>query len=697
MASGDKDTIRFLIIDSSTREAESFLNVFRESGYSTRANQINSLEDLTDATSGQQHWDLLLMAEPPEPLSHSQIFDYINQKDVDLPGIVLVNPDDDETDSLSLMKMGARAIIPLGHDEYLLTVALKELGDLKVRRHHRRMSVALHESEKQRQLLLDDQVDAVVYVNHGRIQFANSAFINLLGLPEEDSLDGKLFKDLIITKDQQDVEEFLMGIEESGQALAVIQCPLVAHNGSEVPASAVISPTSFNGEFTLSLQIKLSKEEGEQESVDKTLEESAPDNETGLFDRKLFDQELDIAIQRAVEGKAKSTLCYLHLETLKATHEQHGKDVSQKLFKAVAKKITSHLDAMHHVSSMGGANFAALLREGEEQDIKVLVESLLAAVTAEDIVIDQHELPVKLSIGAVILSDTVSDAETLTVQSRQATVLAQKKGGNQLCFYQKRKVSSVRSVEKQLAGMVSQAMKNKKFRLSYQPVISLAGSPAEYYEVSFVMTDAEGKDHDASEFRPKLEKVSLWNKLDRWQLIEASKALMAKRKEGSDTRLLMHVGGFSATDDTFVPWMKVALKAAGIPTDAVAIELSEQNLARYSDVIPDFFSSLKEMGCQTVVSEFGCSLNPLEGIAHLDIDLVKIDQSFTEGLISGENTKELQKMIQALSQSGRKVIVPGIETAEEMTPVWQFGADFIQGSYMQPPSENMDFDFGADG
>lgn len=695
MAAGDKDLIRFLIIDSSIREAESFLNVFRESGYSTRAKQVNSLDDLTDAMSAQQNWDLLLMGEPPEPLNYSRIFAAINQKGIDLPGIVLINPDE-ETDGLSLLQMGARAVIPPGHGEYLLTVALKELEDLKVRRHHRRMSIALHESEKQRRLLLDDQVDAVVYINHGRIRFANTALINLLGLPEEESLDGKLFRDLIITKDQQDVEAFLMGVEESGQALAVIQCPLVAHNGSEVPVSIVISPTSFNGEFTLSLQIRLNGEKGEQDGVDKTLEKSAPDPETGLFNRKLFDQALAIAIQRTVEGKGKSTLCYLHLETLKATHEQHGKEISQKLFKSVAKKITSHLDAMHHVTSMGGANFAALLQEGEEQGITTLVDSLLAAVTAEYTVIDQHLLPVKLSIGAVILSDTVSDARVLTDQSRQATVLAQKQGGNQLCFYQKRKASPVHSVEKQLAGMVSQAIKSKKFRLSFQPVISLAGSAGEYYEVSFVLTDTEGREHEASEFRPQLEKISLWNKLDRWQLIEASKALVAKRKEGSDTRLLLHIGGCSATDDTFVPWMKVALKAAGIPADAVAIELSEQNLACYSEVIPDFFKSLKSMGCQTVISEFGCSLNPLEGIAHLDIDLVKLDHSFTQGLIGG-NAQELQKMIQALSQSGRKVIVPGIETAAEMTPVWQFGADFIQGNYMQPPSESMDFDFGAEG
>ncbi len=695
MESDGKDTVRFLIIDSSPGEAESFLNIFRDSGYSTRANLINSLDDLTEALSGSHHWDLLLMTEPAKPLSFSQIFDCINQKDMDLPGIILTSPDD-ESDSLTLLKMGARAVIPVGNEDYLLTIAQKELEDLKIRRHHRRMSVALHESEKQRRFLLDDQVDAVVYVSNGLIDYANSAFTKLIGIPEGESLDGKPFKSLMTAKDQQDVEGFLIGIEESGQALAVIQCPLVEQNGSEIPIRAVISPTSFNGEYTLSLQIKPDEQEVEQSSVEG-LEKSAPDRETGLYDRKQFGQELDVAIQRAVAGKGKATLCCIHIETLKAIHEQHGQEISQKLLKAMAKKITAHFGGAQPVASFGGGNYIALLKEGREQDVKVLADGLLTAVAGEHVVVEQTLLSVRLSIGAVTLGDTNNDARTLMVQSRQAAVLAQKQGGDQLCFFQKRKVSSVCAVEKQLAGMVSQALNSKKLRLSYQPVISLLGSPAEYYEVSLIMMDAQGREHKASAFRPKLEKNSLWNKVDRWQLIEASKALMAKRKEGSDTRLLMHVGGYSATDDTFLPWMNVALKAAGIPTTALAIELSEPNLARYTEVIPEFFRSLKAMGCQTVVSEFGCSLNPLESIARLDVDLVKLDPSFTQGINDGDNKRELQEMIKALNRSGKQIIVPGVETAEEMTPVWQFGAHFIQGSYMQSPSDHMDFDFGSDG
>ena len=697
MVSCDKDIIHFLIVDSSAREAESFLNIFRENGFSTRASQIDSMNDFIEATSGHQHWDLMLIAAPPEGISYSQIFDYMNQKDSDVPAIIFSHPEDKdhEMDELALIKMGARAIIPIGDQEYLFTIGMREFNDLKIRRQNRLNTFALHESEKQRKLLLDEHAEPIVYVNNSHIKYVNPALLKMLELPKDHSFEGKPVKDLLHVESHDEVEKFLLEFEETDKALDVIECFFVNQKGSRLPVSVVTSPTSLNGGFALSLQIKPNVDAG-QSDVSEIIKKSGQDQETGLINRKLFEQELDITIQRSIEGKRKATLCCLHLENLKTIHDQYGKEVSQKMLKAAAKRITAYLGNKHHITSMGGANFSALIREEDEESVSLVVGGLLHEIAEEgDIVIDEHTLPIKLSIGAVVLGDTAIDPQTLISQSRQATVQAQQNGGSQLYFYQKRKVD-LHSPQKQLASIVNYAVKNKKIKLNYQPVVSLDDTSVEYYEVSFTVEDEEGKEYDATEFRAALERNSFWNNLDRWQLVEAGKALAAKRKEGSDTRLLMHFGGFSMTDSTFVPWIKVALKAAGIPGDVLAIELSEQNLSLYPEKVPDFFRSLKEIGCQTVVSEFGCSLKPLDAIAHLDIDLVKLDQSFTENLSNADNTKELQKIIEHIDQSGRKVIVPGIETSQDMNPVWQFGADFIQGSFMQAPSEGMNFDFGAD-
>ena len=697
MKSESKATIRIMIVDSSQEEADSYLNAFRETGYATRAKLVNNFEALAKALPELPGWDLLILINQPDFIETTQVVHLINKNNLDLPLIVLTSPDDD-IEPLSLIKEGAGAVIPVDDDDdYLLTFAVKEFEALQARRHLRRMSVALNESEKQRRLLLDDQTVPVVYIANGAIQYANSAFNDLIKLPKSEKVIGQPFSAYVSDRDQKDVEAFLMNVEQSGQALAAIQCSLKAKGDEEIVCRTIISATSYNERFTLSLKITVDQEdEGIKDIPDQVFHSS----EQASYDSNHFDQFkqlIDVAVQKAVAGKEKSTLCCIYSDTANKAGGGGKAEVSPQFVELIAAKIASFFGVHHPFSSLGGGSFITLIREGDEGKARRIINNLLASVTATDVVLDNQALSVRLSIGAMILGDTCSDAKTLLSQCRHAAVLAHRQGGNQVSFYQRRQVKQVHSVEKQLAGMVSQALNNKKLKLRYQPIVPLTGSSIEYYEASLDIIDAQGRAHNASVFRPKLEKISLWNKVDQWQLVEASKALKLKRNRGSDTRILLQVGGYSVTDDKFLPWMRLALKTAGVPCSAMAIELSEPNIARYSDKMPAFFKGLKNMGCQTAIREFGCSVNPVGAISGLDVDLIMLDQSFTQDIDERSKLDELQKMIVALNQKGKQVIVSGIETAEEMAPVWQFGADFIQGNFMHGPSEKMDFDFGSEG
>ncbi|MGB0359814.1 MAG: EAL domain-containing protein [Endozoicomonas sp.] len=694
MESGSVEIVRVLIVDSSQEDADTCLNALREFGYSTRADLLNDLKDLGSTVTVLPPWDLLITIHKPGSTGVSQICDYLVQYNIDLPVIVMLSKDDDTT-PFALIKQGAKAVIPKDDEDYLATIASRELEALKLRRHHRRMSVALYESEKQRRILLDDQVDPVIYISNGVIQYANAAFFILLGLSKDEKPEGKPFREFISDKDQKDVEEFLLNVEDSGQAFSAVQCSLSHKNGEDLSTRTIVSATSYNERFALSLQIRADiREENMQDlpaQAFKTEKEAAFDHNH----LEQFQELIDVAVQNAVSGKDKDTLCCIHIDTLKEVKTDHGHDVGQSYINQVADRVISFLGNDCPFSTLEGGSFIVLLREGEEEEVRRKINQLLVTVV-EGVNIDGSMFPVTLSIGAVIFSDTSNDSKKLLLQSRQAAVTAHKKGGNQLYIYQKqRAIKPVHSVEKHLASMVNQALRNKKLKLFYQPVISLGGATAEYYEVTLNIIDGQGREHSASVFRPKLEKISLWNKVDQWQLIQASKALKLKRKEGKDTRLLIQLGGYAVSDDQFLPWMKVALKAAEIPTSALAVELSEVNVTRHIDKIADFFKELKNMGCQTVVREFGCTVNPLEAIKGLDVDLVMLDSSFTIDLDARVNLDELRNIITGLNDINKQVIVPGISSAEDMSPVWQFGASFIEGDYLHPPSERMDFDFGS--
>ena len=694
MEQDTRDTIRILLVDSDVTEAEAVLNIFRDAGHATRGSHVTSQESLEAALAERRPWNLILFSDMPEGLTPGLAIDSITHQGRDIPAIALVD-DAEPAEILELTKLGVRAVVSHNNEEHLLLVATREIEGLKIRQQYRRMSVALNESEKQRRMLLDDQVDAIVYVGDGVVRYANPAFLKMVGRANDESLVETHFRDLVAESDQQPVEEFLDNTEDSGQATAVLQCSLMSGD-KEQPVRAVIKPTSFEGEFTLSLLVRSETEEAGQKVQQNIDRKNAPDSNTRLYNKQQFQEQLDVAVQRVMAGKGKMTLLCATLDSLKVIHEKHGRQVSQPILMTAAKRLTDHLGDDHFVASWGGGIFMVLLKAEDKKQVQTITGQLIEAMTSEPVAVGEESLSLNISMGAIILTDTSNDQKTLLVRARHAATQAQKQGGNKLCFYQKRKVNVVSSVEKHLAGMVSQALKNDDMHLFYQPVVSLKGAPGEYYEVFLRMTDVRGREHDAASFRAKLEKNPLWNKVDRWQLIQASKELMAKRREGQDTRLIVHVGATAVTDDSFIPWMGVALKAAGIPPQAVAIELSEPNLVKLSKAIPGFFESLKEMGCQTVVSNFGCSLNPLAAIAPLNVDLIKMDPSFTKDLTSEDKGEELQKMIEALSKKQCKIIVPQVESATEMAPLWHSGVDYIQGPLLQIPAKAMTFDFGSD-
>lgn len=692
MDQDNKDTIRLLIVDALAEEAEAILNVFRDAGYSTRAHHIVSMENLDEALAGRQKWDLLLISEEdmPEQLTVSAILDRVEQQGRDVP-MVLMSDRAEELDTLEFLKLGIRCVIPQHSDEMLLLTASRELSDLNTRRHYRRMSVALNESEKQRRNLLDDQVDAIVYLGEGIIRYANPAFNELLGLNGKDSLTGRVFRELVASSDQTEVDEFLTSIEDSGQALAAIQCLLMSEEG-EVPVRVRITPTSFEGRFTLSLLVR--PQETEQASMTDTEEArvAKPDSETRLFDKSQFQEHLDVAIQRVVSGKEKFALMCVSLDSLKPVHAKGGKRVSQPLLQEVAKRLGLSL-IEHKASSWGGGQFMVLMKAGNKDAVQVIADQVMEEVADTPVTVGKNDLPVKLSLGSILITDANSDAKTLLVRARHACAEAHRKGGSKLCFYQKRKINVVSSVEKHLAGMVSQAMQHDNLKLMYQPVISLKGSDFGHYEVMLRMQDARGRQHDAVTFRSKLDKNSLWGKVDRWQVIQAGKDLVSLGKDNQNTRMFIHLGGNVIGDKEFLPWMGVALKAAGIKPENVVVELSEQNIVRFSKEVPGFFKTVKGMGCGTSVSEFGCSLNPMDTIASLSLDFVKVDASFTKDLTNESKGEELKEMVKELSESGRQIIVPRVESAVEMAPLWHSGVDYIQGDFLQGPTDTMNYNF----
>jgi EAL domain-containing protein (putative c-di-GMP-specific phosphodiesterase class I) len=95
------------------------------------------------------------------------------------------------------------------------------------------------------------------------------------------------------------------------------------------------------------------------------------------------------------------------------------------------------------------------------------------------------------------------------------------------------------------------------------------------------------------------------------------------------------------------------------------------------------------------LTQFGCALNPFNTLKHLKIDFVKLDPSFSQDLSQADNQEALKTLLSSLHAQAKLTIVPYVESASVLATLWQAGVNYIQGHYLQGPSQSMDYDFST--
>jgi EAL domain-containing protein (putative c-di-GMP-specific phosphodiesterase class I) len=238
-------------------------------------------------------------------------------------------------------------------------------------------------------------------------------------------------------------------------------------------------------------------------------------------------------------------------------------------------------------------------------------------------------------------------------------------------------------------------MENNQFRLLFQPVISLRGDSDEHYEVLLRMLNPQGEEVSPNDFIAAAKAEGLTEKIDRWVVLNSIKLLSEHRSKGHNTKLFVHLSGASLQDQSLLPWLSVALKAARLPSDALIIQFSEPDAIEYLKQAKTLTQGLAELHCKVSLSQFGCAANPFNTLKHLTVDFVKIDGSYTQDLSKAENLESLKVLLASLHSQAKLTIVPYVETASTMSTLWQAGVNYIQGYFLQGPSQGMDYEFSS--
>ena len=668
-----KNTIKLLLINASDNEAERLVSLFRSHGRVVRPQRAASAEDLRSALELAQQkpgaWDLLIVDDHHPEISVEACLEQLRKLRADLPALVLRA----NADLPALFAAGARDVVDPTDEQRLLGAALREAGYTELRRGLADLQRQLREAEQRNALLLGEAEQAIAYVADGMVINANPLFAERFGHTDPDELDCAPVIDLIDPTSHDQFKALL----KSGDDTEFTFTGLTADGGS-FQASMALCSASYDGEPCTQLTIREPSAAGNGPAGDF-------DDDSRLFSRAYLTNQLS--------GANSGSLLLLAIDGFAQHRVQLGFSRARRLAAELAEHLAGQLVADGPTGAVlaraADDSLALLAADIDTEAAQELAERLCRSVEAHIVELDGQSLQCTLSIG-IALVEAVPPAELLD-RADAACQKARDNGGNGAAVHTAERTR--RGLRSDGETALEEALEDERFSLLFQPIISLRGTSGDHYETLLRLRGDTDAQELPDNFLETLGVNAAHAKLDRWLLLEATKRLADNRAGGNDTRLVINLTANALQDEALAAWLGVALKAAGLPAHALVLQFREIDLINYLKPARLFADTVRQLGCRLSVAGFGRALDPLKTLKHLTVDLVQVDGVFTRELQTSGDAQPLKDLVAAANGLDVKVIIPFVENASVLATLWQVGADFIQGHYLQAPGREMNYEF----
>jgi EAL domain-containing protein (putative c-di-GMP-specific phosphodiesterase class I) len=251
--------------------------------------------------------------------------------------------------------------------------------------------------------------------------------------------------------------------------------------------------------------------------------------------------------------------------------------------------------------------------------------------------------------------------------------------------------------DQQMHALIKDALERDQFQLLYQPIVSLQGDEGGKYEVLLRMLNDEGEHILPTQFLPIADQTGQIAEIDRWVIQNAIRTLAEHRAQGAETQFFIKISAATLLHEELVPYIHNCMKVTRLRGDALTFEIAEKDAAQHLKHAKAFVKTLKELHCKTALEHFGAGPNSFQLLKHLPVDYLKIDGSFIHNLASDTDNQAMVKSILDTANSmNRQCIAEYVQDAHSLAVLWQSGIQFIQGNFLQEPSEALDYDFSSE-
>lgn len=534
---------------------------------------------------------------------------------------------------------------------------------------------------------------AITHLDGGAIVEVNSAFLQQMGRTRQETV-GRSGADIGLWARAGDRERILALLEAQGH-VSNFGTQFVHADGT--PHDILISCSTLQfaeqpsvvwtwRDVTEIRAAERRRAENEQRHREELLRLANEDPLTGLPNRNWLKEHLAAAVEVA-DAQAKSfAILFIDFDGFKHINDSIGHAVGDELLEAAARRLEGALAGGARVARIGGDEFTVILADFVDETQVHEVARRLVASFERPFQLSNYELTVGISIGISIYPKHGRDGDALLRSADIAMYEAKATGRGRYQVYSDilyERLTARLETERALITALSE----DQFVLHYQARVSGREGTLVGFEALLRWNNPVQGLIQPGAFIDLAEETGLIVRIGE-RVVELVCAQQdAWRKAGLPLMpVSVNVSAQEFRRPELVATIQRALEHHGLAPRLLEIEITESSTLGAHFDAQARLQELRALGLRVLIDDFGTGYSSLSQLQRLDVDVLKIDRSFTAEIgVSRHGDVLVQTIIHMARALGLEVVAEGVETKEQLRMLRALGCDEVQGFLISHP------------
>ena len=418
--------------------------------------------------------------------------------------------------------------------------------------------------------------------------------------------------------------------------------------------------------------------------TERLRDQSRTDELTGLLNRRAFDDQVS-ALMESDRGEAGGSLTIIHMNGLAQFNLSQGRAAGDDILKSIAERIKEVISQFPSaiLARHSGSEFTLFIPESDQEQAQDFSHKLYKSIMTLPWFVSRREegrleLATIISTHCFKLPDLMSEADQmlrgLQTQGQsgwQVKTLQQETEHHYSHWPAGEWRTSLRDV-----------LERQDVELYAQPVFDASGKQIHREILARMML--QGELASAAAFLPMVERFDFSSRFDQ-VVIDKVLAWIEAHPEDNN-KFCVNLSTRSLQKEGFRHWLVAKLEKKQALAQRLVIEIPEYTLHLVGEELIPLVELLEPLGCSLSVDHFGTGTRALTYLKRLNIDYLKIDDSFVRQLDKHEGNQFFIHSLSLIAHNRDITLLgQGVESEETWKLLHKLGVDGGQGFYLGRP------------